>query len=655
MTTTISILSLVALAAVAVDSDIGRPAATAPGRAALVCDYLGESPPGAEPQVFGRGVVSIEGKNTHALQFSPDGRVLVFSRYPDGTSYCMHRHKDGWTKPERTSFTGKEVSFDAITRRLFFYDQKGDLCWVGYGDDGFTAATRLNQSINTPEVEYYPSISAHGNLYFSRNSKWDHGRIMVAPPAGADFAAPVDLGDLINTGGASHGFVAPDESYLLFNSPRAGSHTRNDLWVSFRDKDGAWLAPTNLGPRINRDAMAVLCPTVSPDGKFLFFTRYQENGSGDIYWASTTVIEALRKRPESPGIPTTGLAHRSATVQFVDNGQQLGTGASWYIQLVDINGDGHLEAYFEGAIWTNDGRGHFSRSELSFGPTDRPAYFADVNGDGFVDVVCDNVVALNDGEFGFADKRRLPTTFPMMAAHLADLNRDGSIDIIVAGQYEDRVLLNDGKGNFHDTRTSLGGWSQCSYAVGDINGDRITDIYVAIPHSPPPAMLTTPDKLWLGNDQGGFSLSTHAIAPGEHRGVVLADLDANGSADLLIGDPRGAWLYLNDGKGGFADSGQRLGKGGVVAGDFDQDGNLDGFFFDGNPTDNGRPNTVWLNDGRGHFTDSGLQLGAANSTAAVVGDLNGDGRPDVIVANVKNVITKEGSGFNEVWLNTAEQ
>jgi len=34
-----------------------------------------------------------------------------------------------------------------------------------------------------------------------------------------------------------------------------------------------------------------------------------------------------------------------------------------------------------------------------------------------------------------------------------------------------------------------------------------------------------------------------------------------------------------------------------------------------------------------------------------VGDLNGDGKPDVFAANVKNVITKEGAGFNEVWLN----
>jgi Tol biopolymer transport system component len=127
---------------------------------------------------------------------------------------------------------------------------------------------------------------------------------MVAKRSGDDFAEPVDLGDLVNRGGASHGFVAPDESYLLFNSPRAGSFTKNDIWISFRGKDGAWMAPVNLGKRINCDAMAVLCPTVSPDGKYLFFTRLQEGGTGYVYWVSTRVIEEARIRAMPQAVKT---------------------------------------------------------------------------------------------------------------------------------------------------------------------------------------------------------------------------------------------------------------------------------------------------------------------------------------------------------------
>jgi hypothetical protein len=78
--------------------------------------------------------------------------------------------------------------------------------------------------------------------------------------------------------------------------------------------------------------------------------------------------------------------------------------------------------------------------------------------------------------------------------------------------------------------------------------------------------------------------------------------------------------------------------------DINGDGRLEAYF----------EGAVWLNDGKGRFTDSGLRLGNSNSIAVAVGDLNGDSRPDVFVANVKNVVTKEGAGFNEVWLNTTK-
>lgn len=358
------------------------------------------------------------------------------------------------------------------------------------------------------------------------------------------------------------------------------------------------------------------------------------------------------------GQPISKAGSLPVPVSFKDNGQKLGDGSSWNIQLVDLNGDGRLDAYFDRATWLNDGSGQFTKSDLSFcsqsARTWMPAYFADVNGDGYVDALCDDTVYLNDGKFHFEQRGVVPTDIPMISAQLADLNQDGRVDMIVAGQYEDRILLNDGKGNFIDTKKGLGGWGQATYAIGDINGDGIPDVYVGIPHTPPPNMVSAHDRLWLGDGKGGFSEAALSIDNKATRGVVLADLNGDGSLDLfLTSQAGGSRVYLNDGKGKFTDTGQLLGTGPggmALVADFNGDGFPDVFVARGRPTDHGIPNLLWLNDGTGHFRDSGLQLGNGNSVAAAVGDLNGDGKPDLFAANVKN-ITSGGNGLNEVWLN----
>ena len=64
-----------------------------------------------------------------------------------------------------------------------------------------------------------------------------------------------------------------------------------DLYVSFRQTDGSWSAPQNMGQRINTSAEE-FAPMISADKKYLFFTG-SKAGARDIYWVLADVIQNL--------------------------------------------------------------------------------------------------------------------------------------------------------------------------------------------------------------------------------------------------------------------------------------------------------------------------------------------------------------------------
>lgn len=233
-------------------------------------NYFGQESPVLVPQIFAPGVISVENKNTHALIYSPDGKLLIFSRYPDRESYIMYFDGKEWSDLVKAPLKGKEVSFFRYGDTLYYYTHD-DLYYVIRKDRVISKPVRLNENINTSYfTEYYPAITNKGRLYFSRNGKWDQGRIMVSEHIKGEWAKPTDLGDEINRGGALHAYVDKDEQFMLFNSPREGGYTKLDIWVSFPDKSGGWAKPVNVGPEINGKADALVCPTVSPDGKYIF-------------------------------------------------------------------------------------------------------------------------------------------------------------------------------------------------------------------------------------------------------------------------------------------------------------------------------------------------------------------------------------------------
>jgi len=76
-------------------------------------------------------------------------------------------------------------------------------------------------------------------------------------------------------------YIAPDESYIIYDGEKESGFGENDLYISFK-VNGSWSEANNLGPEINTK-QTEMCPSVSPDGKYLFFHRGDDE-TGSIYW-----------------------------------------------------------------------------------------------------------------------------------------------------------------------------------------------------------------------------------------------------------------------------------------------------------------------------------------------------------------------------------
>ncbi len=135
-----------------------------------------------------------------------------------------------------------------------------------------------------------------------------------------------------------------------------------------------------------------------------------------------------------------------------------------------------------------------------------------------------------------------------------------------------------------------------------------------------------------GSSQLAFKQSNQQFTARETFQAGVGDLDGDGDLDAVFANPQQnkSQVWLNDGSGIFADTGQKLTQygHGVGLADFDQDGDLDAFIVCHQFV---TPSRIYLNDGHGIMSDTGQDLGDRSISANEVNllDLNGDGHTDV--------------------------
>jgi hypothetical protein len=276
--------------------------------------YFGQNPPGVESKVFAPGIVSIDSVSEFGSTFSNDLTEFYFgveTKSGRAETHYMEFYDNQWSKREPLLFHNVYSYNDPVLshdqKRLYFISDMPlsgegpkkdfDIWYVERTNEGWSKPINAGPSINSDKNEYYVSFTSNGKMYFSSGRNATKERPMdydvYSSTRTKDGFLPAEkLGPSINSDDYEGDvFIAMDESYIIVarQDLDATSINGGDLFISFRTPDKKWTPLKNMGDKVNGPRFDY-CPFVTPDGKFLLYTRAEE-----IRWVDAKIIELLKK------------------------------------------------------------------------------------------------------------------------------------------------------------------------------------------------------------------------------------------------------------------------------------------------------------------------------------------------------------------------
>jgi uncharacterized protein (TIGR03437 family) len=293
----------------------------------------------------------------------------------------------------------------------------------------------------------------------------------------------------------------------------------------------------------------------------------------------------------------------------------------------DFNRDGKLDLVVASAsrvtLLLGQGDGTFLAKDVPGAVASDPLFAADIRGIGVLDLIVGGMLYLGHGDGTF---EKGISVGPVRA--IADLNRDGKLDLVVygGGRGVVGVRLGHADGTFDPFKQVATTYDADvgAIVVGDINGDGKLDLVTSVTRS------HGYTQTWLGNGDGTFQEGP-PIGYLEAVGTLaLGDLNHDGKLDV-IWTARfakfGASLFLGNGDGTFqAAINFEVGPSAPYGAEYDGPAIISDFNGDGLP-DIALGFTIYLGDGKGGFA---VHKFGQLQTPTIVGDFNGDGRPDLV-------------------------
>ena len=272
-----------------------------------IFDYPGQPQPGDSAMVFAPGIVTTINHEHSRMEFNKDGSELYWEVIPidsnynssNGSTFVVDKQNIWFVKkvcekwslpsilPATASMRARQPILSLDENTLYFVtdDLEADpdirprpsiqMSLLRENDNWVNP--KKNERI-IPKVEGKVTMlfcyADNGNIYYDLGGPDERGnwiwKIYFMKYENGNYLKSLLMESGINVGIINWcPWIAPDESYLIFSSHREGGFGNGDLYISFNN-NSKWSEPVNMGVKVNT-YMQERFPSVSPDGKFLFF------------------------------------------------------------------------------------------------------------------------------------------------------------------------------------------------------------------------------------------------------------------------------------------------------------------------------------------------------------------------------------------------
>ncbi|CAN5586743.1 hypothetical protein BH11BAC5_BH11BAC5_15540 [soil metagenome] len=254
--------------------------------------YFGLKKPGEKPEVFAKGLLADSGIVLGRVGFSSDGKEFYYT-------YARHWFDSRGSGTKQKIFNGKQwkkptVLFKDLANPALSSD--GKKMFLGGNSSEVWEAHRTNDGWSKPVVVHnkiyglYNFQPVNSGVYYAGSnanagSKKDYSTYDFCKFSILNGDTLVEsLGTPLNTNGFDGDlFIAPDESFMIISANETPTY-ECELFISFRKPDLTWTNPQSLGADINSGAAHRFGQYVTPDKKYLVYTKGTSEKDCNFYW-----------------------------------------------------------------------------------------------------------------------------------------------------------------------------------------------------------------------------------------------------------------------------------------------------------------------------------------------------------------------------------